>query len=142
MPWKRTLGLQLDTDARGLRYAGYKGIGEKLADFGEDAAGYARMLQARLRDYGGDPQYDAGTITANKPIQPVFDNALKLVQEIVDAFDGTDGYCAQAWDAGDDETRNLYEHLIKWQNHTVRWLKRQLALIADLGEVNYKAAKL
>jgi bacterioferritin (cytochrome b1) len=47
-----------------------------------------------------------------------------------------------AMEAMDDQSRNLWEHLIKWHRGHQLWLEREINLIGVLGETGYLEQKL
>src|SRR5579863_9175801 len=128
------IALQLRLDAQVLKAFGTKSLGSKLKGMASTAHdilhGKPEGIVWRLLSFGVEAQYDAGTATAGKPVIAILKNAMALISDLTQKYEG---YAKQAWDASDDETRNNYEHYIKRHHQSILWLERQLALITALG---------
>lgn len=135
------IALQLKLDARVMKAFGVKSVASKLGAMAGDSEDYLhKQIVRRLLALGSDAQYDAGTITSGDPVSAILKNALALITDLATKYEG---YCKQAWDVDDDETRNIYEHLIKWHNKSIVWLERQINLIDVVGgDAQYVSAKI
>lgn len=130
-----TLNEQYRLSARALKFLGFKCMKNKIEDLGDDTSDYRRDLLDRVYFLGGTPAYGIGSPADRGSITAIFQNALDMEMAIVAAFQG---FLVTAMNVRDDNTRNKYEHWIKWhEDDHISWLEKQLRLIDAMGEVAY-----
>ena len=139
------LSAQYALDARTLRDLGLKSLGKRICNFGDDCEDYVKKLSKRLLFFGVKPEYSLTlTVQTNDNLTGMFQAALDAEAEIVAAYNDA---AIVAMNAKDDNTRNLFEHLIKFHemNHSgktggahIDWLQRKLAQIAEYGEKEFR----
>lgn len=131
-----TLNEQYRLDARTFKFLRVKTLKCKAESFGDDCSDRRREILDRIYFLGGTPAY---TIGAPKEggvgVQAILQNQLNLENALLPFFQKA---CAQAWQALDDNTRNLYEHWIKWhENDHIVWLEGQIRILNAIGEIEY-----
>ena len=145
IPMELALSAQYKLDARNLKHLGLKKLGCKLAYFAKDCDRFVGKLADRLLYFDVAPQYSV-TLNANTAdgLTAMFQAACDAEAELVTAYNES---ALAAMNAKDDNTRNLFEHLIKFheQNHTgekggahIEWLEEKLAQIALYGEKEFR----
>lgn len=133
-PMEAQLAAQYHLDAQSVHHDGLKDIAHKLAKFGEDAEDYLKEIVCAILCFDGKPAYSAGSVETRESITAVFQKALDAEMAISTAYND---YAVTAMEARDDDTRNKFEHLIKWHDQHACWLEKQLRQIAYLSEKDY-----
>jgi len=146
LPLEAHLNIQYRTDQRVVKFMGVSKIAGKIKGFGDDAHLFQGKLQKQLmflESVGTD-----SPINVNFTIMPIV-TAPSITELLrhdlgleVSSCTQYEDWAIQAWNNKDDETRNLFEHLIKWKHDHVRWLEKQLRLIKGLGENEYIAENM
>ena len=144
LPAEAHLNLQYRMDARLAKFQGYKKIAKKFSRFGDDTHYFLKRVTEQLlflSGDGGEPttEYTMPGIAEPPTVPAMFDAALAAERSICMAYENAIPVCVAALD---DETRNLYEHLVKWHHDIVRWLEKQQRVIAEIGVTNYLSEKL
>lgn len=135
-----TLNEQYRIDERGLKFIGIKCLSNKIYQFGNDISDYRRDMLDRVYFLGGIPDYDIVSPEDRGSVTQIFQNELDMENAVVTAMQA---WLINAMNARDDNTRNLYEHWIKWhENDHILWLEKQLKLIDAIGEAEYIAEKI
>ena len=144
IPLELALSAQYHLDASTLKNLGLCKLPRKIAALGEDCEEYVKKLSDRL--LFSIPTGIAVSMAAQTAdgLTAMFQAALDAEAEIVTAYNSA---AVTALEAKDDNTRNLFEHLIKFHeqsnagkrggNH-IDWLQRKLAQIGEYGEVPFK----
>lgn len=100
-----------------------------------DTEDYLEQLLTRLAYFDQNPAYSAGDVEGpGEDWFSTIDGALKSEVTIVETYQG---YCKQAWDVMDDNTRNIYEHLIKWHEGHIAKLEKHVDKRKRLGDDGY-----
>ncbi len=96
---------------------------------------YLECLVKRLAYFDQNPAYTSGDVEGpgEKWLDTV-DEALARETAVVEAYQG---FCKQAWDVMDDNTRNIYEHLIKWHEKHICKLEKEIEKKKRLGDDGY-----
>ena len=132
------LNLQYRLDRESLKHAGIKRAGAKVKKFAHEAHGFRSAVNKQLLflagDQAGAATYSVAPVIEQATVAALFDNELKLNMTICATYEQNIQVAVQALD---DETRNLFEHLIKWHHDHVRWIEQQIRLIGSLGEGSY-----
>lgn len=103
--------------------------------FYKDTEDYLECLLTRLSYFDQNPAYSVGDVAGpGEDWLDTLPEALKREVAIVEAYQG---YCKQAWDALDDNTRNIYEHLIKWHECHIAKLEKHIDKRKRLGDEAY-----
>lgn len=142
IPLELALSAQYHLDTVKLKNLGFKGFAGKFDKFGEECEHSVKVISYRLQFFDTNPVYSTGDTAAKTAdgLTEMFQGALESEVELT-AFYNDAAIQAQA--AKDDNTRNMYEHLIKFheQNHTgkrggghIYWLQKKLAQIAKFSE--------
>lgn len=144
MPAEAHLNLQYRMDQRLAHFMGYKKIAKDFEQFGDDAHTFLKKVSKQLLWLSGDgdvptAEYAISKITEPGSIPDMCEAAQALETGICEAYEKAIQVCVAALD---DETRNLYEHLIKWHHHHLRWLEKQARLVEDLGLAQFLAEQL
>lgn len=130
-----SLNEQYRLNARLFKFLGLKGMKNKMEQFGCDTSDYRRDMLDRLLFLGGTPDY-----TIDKPVNidgvaAILQDALAREYAVVIAMNG---WLKIAMNANDDNTRNKYEHWIKWhEDDHICWIEKKLKLIGVIGETAY-----
>jgi bacterioferritin (cytochrome b1) len=134
------LAAQYHADVRDLKFQGLKSLKHKLSGFGEQCEQYLKEISDKVLELGGKLEYAAGSVAEVASITDLLQRALDSEMAIVKTFND---YYLQAQEAKDADTRNLYEHWIKWHTHKhIGWLERQLAQIKQFSESAYLLEKI
>jgi bacterioferritin len=145
VPAEAHANIQYRAWSRLLKFMGADKTAKKVKEFGDATHKFLKMATDQLLFLSGDspalPSFNISPITEPNPntITQLFTEALAMEMKICAAYEQAIPVCVTALD---DETRNIYEHFVKWHHDIVRWLEKQLRLIADLGEPAYLAEKL
>jgi bacterioferritin len=143
LPMEATLNEQYRNDEALLRFWHLKKLPGKIDKFGDDAHQYRRMIGKRLLRISGDEpataQFSIGPVKCPTSVTAMFSDDLASELAICTAYEDNVAICTAE---KDDDSRNLFEHLIKWHHDSVAWLEAQLRLIKSLGEQEYLAEKL
>lgn len=127
--------VQYRLNERDLRYQGLKTLARKFCKFGGNSEDYLEEITDRILLLGGDPAYAAARATTASSLTETLQKALDAETAMVSDYNLS---VALAVAAGDDNTRNKFEHWIKWhEDGQIDWLERQLAQIRSLGESEY-----
>lgn len=137
IPGEAHLNLQYRMNARLLKFEGISKASKTFSKFAGDQHDFLKAVTDQLLFLSDDP---ASKATA--AYQPAGIAEPKSITELLESSLGFENaICAQyeqgipvATAARDDETRNLFEHLIKWHHDHVRWLEKKLRNIAKYGE--------
>lgn len=133
------LNLQCRLDSKTLKNSGVKKLAKKLYCFADEAHTFYCKLINRIEFLGGDPTCTIGQIVRRTGVTEILSASLSAEMAIVTPMED---YAILAFNAKDDGTRNLFEHLIKWHQCQIKWIETQLRLIEALGEDEYIAEKL
>ena len=133
------LNLQCRLDARSLKFMGVKKVARRIYDLGDSAHCYMKYVTDRLLFLGGDAGYQIAKVSEQATLSALLENQLALENAIIQPFEEAVQTCMKALD---DASRNLFEHLLKWQEKDMLWISRQLELIKGMGEQEYIAEKL
>jgi len=136
LPLEAHLNLQYRMNARLLRFQGIKKAACKFSQFADDAHSWLKCVTDQLLFLSDE----AGDATAAYQIDPVA-NPLSVTELLEGALDLEMAICRKyeeniqtAMGALDDETRNKFEHLIKWHHDHVRWIEKKIRNVMEYGE--------
>jgi bacterioferritin (cytochrome b1) len=143
------LNEQYRSDRDSLKHAGIKKAAGKIKGFAHQAHLWRSMIRKQLLFETSDgTTVEAGATAFSIPVIADRPTLTQLFQgELVE----NQAICAQyernipiAMAALDDETRNLWEHLIKWHHGHIRWIEAQLRAIASYasGESDYRTTQV
>lgn len=109
---------------------------EKLyCKYYDDSEEYLERLVKRLAYFDQNPSYSSGDVKGpGEDWLDTINDALERETKVVEAYQG---FCKQAWDALDDNTRNIYEHLIKWHECHIAKLEKEIEKRKRLGDEAY-----
>ncbi|HLI84493.1 MAG TPA: hypothetical protein VKV17_11275 [Bryobacteraceae bacterium] len=121
-----------------LNHLGYKI--PKLGKFGRCCHKYSQQALQHLLLLGGQPaRLDMASPRDMGGVRDTFAGLLVMESALCAPSSGEYQQMAKrAWDLLDDDSRNKFEHWIKWHGHHVDWLEKQISVINDIGESNYK----
>lgn len=134
------LNLQYRLDRESLKLAGVKKVAGKIEGFADDAHRFRSKVNRQLlflaEGMTGAASYAVPPVVEQASVTELLRNELALNMAICAGYERG---IPVATAALDDETRNLFEHLVKWHHGHVRWLEQQLRLIAGYagGESDY-----
>jgi bacterioferritin len=131
--------LQCRLDARTLKYMGLKSLACKLNKLGKNSQAYLKEVTDRILLLQGDASCDVASVQQQTSLTALLKNQRDLQMAVMAPY--SDGVVT-ARTANDDGTRNVFHHLLKWHEDDIGWIERQLALVNNLGESNYIAAKI
>lgn len=135
-----TLNEQYRLDARSVRYLGLKGLKCKYEKFGCDTSDWRRDMLDRIYFLEGDPDYTPGKPVERLTVTEIFSATRDYEVAMCAVFEQDIVICTRALD---DNTRNMFEHFIKWhQDWHIAWLEKQLRLIGAIGEAGYISARM
>lgn len=135
-----TLNEQCRLDARSIRYLGLNGLRKKYEKFGCDVSDWRRDLIDRIYMLDGTPDYKVDSPVERSSITELFTATHDFEVKICGIYEKDIQIAMRAFD---DNTRNMFEHFIKWhQNWHIAWFEKQLRLIGAIGEAGYIAARL
>jgi len=135
---------------RKLKHFGIDCVGDKLGKFQHECHSHINKVIRRAM-FLGDEDFTykvSPSIKSPDSLTPILEDLLTKETELVEAMQG---YLAQAMDVKDDNTRNLYEHLIKWHEDEWRgssgkapidYLEQKLAQIKSVGEKEFILTKI
>lgn len=133
-----TLANQYFLDHRLLKDMGLHGM--KAGDRFKLSQDILKCILDRILFLSGTPEYQVASAVDTNSVTDLLKNALALETALLSKFQG---FLKQALEASDDNTRNLYEHWIKWhENHNIDWIEEQLSQIEAIGEDDYIAQKI
>ena len=129
------LNLQYRLNTRLLKFEGVKLARKKFRKFADDAHEFLRAVSDQLLFLSGDQDGTAGYLPP-AVLQPpnvtvLLEQALSLEMSICTQYENG---IPLATEVRDDETRNLFEHLIKWHHDHVRWIEKKLRNIRKYTE--------
>jgi bacterioferritin len=134
------LVMQYILDRRDLRFQGLDHLASKIGGFSKDSRGYLDEITERVLYLGGDPEYGAAESTIAATITEMFQRALDAETALVAFYNDA---AIEAMNAKDDNTRNKFEHWIKYhEDSQIDWLSRQLAQISSMSEAEYVKVQL
>jgi bacterioferritin len=133
-----TLNEQYRLNARSLKYLGLKKSKCKFESFGDDTSNWRRDLSDMVYFYDGTPQYQVASPQERSSVEDIFRSIHDAEVSVCDTYEQN---IQTAMRAFDDETRNLFEHLIKWHHAHIAWLERQMRLIGTIGVSDYIAER-
>jgi bacterioferritin len=132
--------VQYHLDKRDLRYQSLKKLASKFATFGEDSECYLKEITDRIFFLGADPEYLPAGATTRTSVTEILQRSLDAETAIVTAYNE---WAILAAEFKDDNTRNKFEHWIKWhEDEHIDWLERQLAQISEISELEYVKLQL
>jgi bacterioferritin len=135
-----TLNEQYRLDSRSIKYLGLKGLKKKYEAFGDDVSNWRRDLLDRVYFLGGTPTYTVNSPTERLTVTDLFTMTHDFEVNICTIFEKD---IQVAMRALDDNTRNMFEHFIKWhQDQHISWFEKQLRLIGAIGEAEYISARV
>lgn len=134
------LAVQYMLDKRDLKYQSLKCLSSKFACFGKDSESYLKEITDRIFFLGSDPEYAPAGAQTRESVADILGKALEAETALVAAYNE---WAILAAEAKDDNTRNKFEHWIKWhEDEHIDWLERQLAQISEIGLSAYIALQL
>lgn len=134
------LAVQYHLDKRDLRYQSLKKLSSKFSVFGEDSECYLKEITDRIYMLGADAEYDPAGATTRASVTELLQKALDAETAVTVAYNE---WAILAAEAQDDNTRNKFEHWIKWhEDEHIDWLERQLAQISEITEIEYLKLQL
>lgn len=122
---------QYHLDKVDAKFQRLKCVAKKLSEFGEDCESYLKEIDQHIFFLGGSPAYSGGSASTSATITELYTRALACEVALVTAFNE---FAIVCMNAKDDNTRNKFEHWIKWhEDNHIDWLEGQLASIEALG---------
>ena len=142
LPLEAQLNIQYRMDLQLIKFLGAKKLAGKFHKFGDDAHDWMKAVTKQILFLTGDRAtegYQMGPIVEPPTLTALFEDSLSREARICDLYET---FIPVAMNALDDQSRNLWEHLIKWHRTHQLWLEQQLAIITALNEREYLAEKL
>jgi len=136
LPLEAQINLQYRMNARLLKFQGVKKASCRFMGFADEAHDFLEAITDQLlflSDEAGDATaaYQMAAVTNPLTVTEMLEEALALEMAVSTHYETSIPVCVASYD---DETRNLFEHLIKWHHGIVRWLEKKLRNIATYGE--------
>lgn len=135
------LASQYLLDQRFLKDLGLHGM--KAGSRRKLAKHILKCILDRILFLGGTPALETESIESAAPASSVtslLQNELRLETALLTSYQD---WLTQAMEAKDDNTRNLFEHWIKWhEDDNVDFIEEQLEQISRIGEAAFIAQKL
>lgn len=141
---------QYQLGKRKMKHFGLACIGNKLGCFQNICHKHINKVIRRAM-FLGDEDFTYKVIPSVKSPDGLSDILQDLLTKEQKLVGDMQNYLKQAMDSGDDNTRNLYEHLIKWREDDWRgdsgkapidWLEQKLAQIKKVGEKEFILTKI
>jgi bacterioferritin len=105
-----------------------------------DEMRHAEKLIERILFLEGIPNVtDYFKINVGKNIQQQLENDLAVELDAIPRLNRVIGICLEA---GDNATRELFEHILMDEEEHVDWLEAQLGMIAEMGIANYLSQQM
>ncbi len=130
---------QYRVDKIAVKASGYSKLYKLFCGFYEDSEYFLKSLVKRVIYFDVNPSFNAGEVTGPDDLGELLKASLEFESAVVDQYQG---FCAQAWDVKDDNTRNMYEHLIKWHEKHIAKLEKEIGHYEDFGDAAYKESVL
>ena len=100
-----------------------------------DEMKHAETLIERILFLEGTPNVtDYFKINIGKNVQTQLENDLSLEYEAVPRLNKAIAVCIEA---GDNTTREIFEHIVVQEEEHIDWLEAQLGMIGEIGIANY-----
>lgn len=114
---------------------GYQRLATYIRKESIDEMKHAEKLIERILFLEGAPNVtDYFKINVGKSVQQQLENDLQLEYEAIPRLNRCIAVCIEA---GDNATRELFEHILLEEEQHVDWLEAQLGMIGEMGIANY-----
>jgi bacterioferritin len=125
---------------RVLKHKSLKGLGHKLAEFGEMCEAESQDVIDQILFLGGHPQIDSVSAKDEyTSLADIFESLLTKEESTLTEFQND--YAAMLA-AKDTDSAHDIKDIIHRVEKRINWLEIQIANIADLGDVAYQTAKI
>lgn len=141
---------QYQLGKRKMKHTGIDCIGNKLGKFQHSCHKHLNKVIRRAM-FLGDEDFTYKVSPSVRSPDEIEAILQELLTQELDLVEKLQIYLKQAMTADDDNTRNLYEHLIKWHEDEWRgssgkapidWLEQQISLIKKFGVKEYLLTKI